>query len=294
MPFIVAPARIGSARGFLLDREAGLRGFFSGDLDNWVVVDAEHPAPVIEVNGNSLGMQSFLYNEEPVWGAETAGVGPAVFRSAAGWIYNPRGLQEPSAEQDVDETTWIGDGWWTLAGKPSANNPAPALTAAGTIRNEDSPSPPTLTWNWRRWERNASASGQNTDAPWGCYDPKDGAAAIAQRRIVGSRRYRDADRRYWTMSTDKKTLVSDGGPVARYDEDEGLWIIGKRGSECWWQAAAGANPGSSLTLAQWMHDATTGMDVANPDGSPYVLAFWGYAQSPDLGRIHVAEVARWR
>ena len=131
MPFLISPSRFNGQPGFMFDWKAELRCFYDDGLYTWIIVDEEHPTPVVMDGDRELHLRDFLYNGEPVWG----GYGILFNSVTDGWIYNPRGLVEPHAEKDLDGTTWIGDGWWK-AGKPSGQYPEIVCEPKGTSLNE--------------------------------------------------------------------------------------------------------------------------------------------------------------
>lgn len=287
MPFLIAPSRYNGQPGFMFDWKAGLRCFYDDGLYTWIIVDEEHTTPVVMDGDRELHLRDFLYNGEPVWG----GYGILFNSVTDGWIYNPRGLVEPHAEKDLDGTTWIGDGWWK-AGKPSGQYPEIVCEPKGTYLNEgEGDDPPTLVWKWPRWQWEKAGYSR---APWGTYVGKDGAEEIARKRIVGSQQYRDGDRRYWILATDKKSLSDSRGRVIRYHEDEDLWVLGVKGIGKWWQSPTGPDRDAGMTLDPWKHDAETGEDVPDPDGEPLVLTFYSFIATEGTDRIYMAEVALWR
>ena len=181
MPFKIAPSRINGQPGFLFDEEERLRGFYDASLYRWVIVDTEHATPIVKVGEErTLALMPFLYNDQPVWGFSGA-----VFNSITdGWIYNPSGIYEPSAEKDIDGETWIGDGWWK-AGKPNPEYPEIVCEPAGRyISDSEGLTPPTLLWWWPRWEWEKAGSSR---APWGTYVAKDGAEAVCARPGTSTR-----------------------------------------------------------------------------------------------------------
>ena len=291
MPFLIAPSRIHEQRGFLFDEKKGLRCFYDDSVNAWVIVDIAHPVPTIKVGeSRELALRNYLYNDQPVW----ENYGGAVFNSVTdGWIYNPRGVAEPYAEKDVDGETWIGDGWWR-AGRPNPDYPEIQCEPKGTFLNGgEAEEPPVLKWWWPRWEWTEDLSGRSR-APWGVYVGKDGAEAIAQRRILGSQQYRDGDRRYWTLATDRESLSCTDGRIIRHIEDDDLWVLGARGVGRWWQSASGPDRDAGMRLDPWKHDAEADEDVPDPDGNPVELAFQSFVASKGNGRIYMAEVALWR
>lgn len=291
MPFLIAPSRINGQRGFLFDKDEGLRCFYDESVYSWVIVDLEHTTSVVKVGDDyELSLRNYLYNGEPVWDS----YGGAVFCSITdGWIYNPAGVYEPYAEKDVDGETWIGDGWWK-AGKPNPDYPEITCQPKGTFLNEgEAPEPPVLKWWWPRWQWNSDLGGRSRE-PWGVYEGKDGAENIAARRIVGSQQYRDGSWRYWTLAMDKESLSDSRGRVIRYVEDEDLWILGVKGVGKWWQSADGPDREHGMRLDAWKHDAESDEDVPDPDTDPVELAFDSFVATEGTGRMYMAEVALWR
>ena len=288
MPFKIAPSRINLQPGFMFDEDAGLRCFYDGDLYRWVIVDTEHTTPIVKVDEDrTLLMMPFLYNGEPVWGYYGS-----VFNSVTdGWIYNPRGICEPSAEKDIDGETWIGDGWWK-AGRPNPEYPEIVCEPRGTYLNEgEAETPPTLTWWWPRWQWEKAGSSR---APWGTYVAKDGAEEICARRILGSQRYRDNKRKYWTLAQDRLSLSCTDGRIIRYNDSDRVWVLGVKGVGKWWETTDGPDRESGMTLASWKHDAESDTDVPDPEADPLELSFDRFVASEGTDRIYMAEVALWR
>ena len=288
MPFKIAPSRINGQPCFLFDEEERLRGFYDASLYRWVIVDTEHATPIVKVGEErTLALMPFLYNDQPVWGFSGA-----VFNSITdGWIYNPRGIYEPSAEKDIDGETWIGDGWWK-AGKPNPEYPEIVCEPAGRyISDSEGLTPPTLLWWWPRWEWEKAGSSR---APWGTYVAKDGAEAVCARRILGSQQYRDNKRRYWTLAQDRLSLSCTDGRIIRYNDSDRVWVLGVRGVGKWWESANGPDRESGMRLDPWKHDAERDDDVPDPDADPVELSFDRFVASEGTDRIYMAEVALWR
>ena len=288
MPFKIAPSRINGQPGFLFDEEERLRGFYDASLYRWVIVDTEHATPIVKVGEErTLALMPFLYNDQPVWGFSGA-----VFNSITdGWIYNPRGIYEPSAEKDLDGETWIGDGWWR-AGKPNPEYPEIVCEPRGTYLNEGAAeTPPTLLWWWPRWEWEKAGSSR---APWGTYVAKDGAEEICARRILGSQQYRDDRRKYWTLAQDRLSLSCADGRIIRYNDNDRLWVLGVKGVGKWWQSASGPDREGGMRLDPWKHDAGADEDVPDPEEKPVELSFDRFVASEGKDRIYMAEVALWR
>lgn len=287
MPFKIAPSRINGQPGFLFDEEERLRGFYDASLYRWVIVDTEHPTPVVKIGDRMLSLQPYLYNDEPVW----SGWGTLFNSVANGWIYYPGTLYEPKAEKDLDGETWIGDGWWA-AGKPSGQYPEIVCEPKGTYLNEgEAETPLTLLWWWPRWEWEKAGSSR---APWGTYVAKDGAEAICARRILGSQQYRDNKRKYWTLAQDRLSLSCTDGRIIRYNDSDRVWVLGVRGVGKWWESASGPDRESGMRLDPWKHDAEADDDVPDPDAEPVELSFDRFVASEGKDRIYMAEVALWR
>ena len=287
MPFKISPARINGQPGFLFDAQEGLRCFYDESVYDWVIVDTDHTTPVVKVGDRELLLQPYLYNNSPVWGYYGS-----VFNSVTeGWIYRPSGLAEPYAEKDIDGETWIGDGWWK-AGKPNPDYPEITCEPKGTFLNEgESQEPPVLTWWWPRWQWEKAGSSR---APWGTYVAKDGAEEICARRLLGSQRYRDARRRYWTLATDRESLSCTDGRIIRHVEEDDLWVLGVKCVGTWWQSAAGPDRESGMKLDAWKHDAEADEDVPDPDTDPVELTFYAFVATEGTDRMYMAEVALWR
>ncbi len=288
MAFIVAPALSDGVPGFLFDERAGLRCFYDEGVGTWVIVDGDHPTPVVTVGGEELGLQAYRYNGERVWGGSYY-----VFCSVTdGWIASRVGVREPAAEKDVDGTTWIGDAWWKIPYEPCADVPTQTAEPKGTLLNEDeAEEAPEILWTWPRWEWKKEGSSR---APWGTFPGKGGAEQITKRRILGSERYRDNTRKYWVLALDKNSLSCTDGRTIRHVEDDDLWVLGTRGVGSWWQSDAGPDRSSGMTLAPWKHDEETGEDVEDPDGDPVELSFVSFVATQGKDRMYVAEVALWR
>ena len=288
MPFKIAPSRINGQPGFLFDEEERLRGFYDASLYRWVIVDTEHATPIVKVGEErTLALMPFLYNGEPVWGFSGA-----VFNSITdGWIYNPSGIYEPSAEKDLDGETWIGDGWWK-AGKPNPEYPEIVCEPAGRyISDSEGQTPPTLLWWWPRWEWEKAGSSR---APWGTYVAKDGAEETAAVRVVGSQQYRDDKRSYWTLAQDRLSLSCTDGRIIRYNDSDRVWVLGVKGVGKWWESASGPDRESGMRLDPWKHDAERDDDVPDPDADPVELSFDRFVATEGTGRLYMAEVALWR
>ena len=287
MPFKIAPANINGQRGFLFDENEKLRCFFDEDIYRWIIVDTNHTTPVVRVDGDrELSLQPYLYNDEPVW----TGWG-TVFKSITdGWIYYPGTLAEPKAEKDVDGETWIGDGWWR-AGMPNPEYPEIVCEPRGTYLNEgEAETPPTLLWWWPRWQWEQAGSSR---APWGTYVAKDGAEEICARRILGSQRYRDNKRKYWTLAQDRLSLSCTDGRIIRYNDSDHVWVLGVKGVGKWWETADGPDRESGMTLVPWKHDTESDTDVPDPEADPLELSFDRFVASEGNDRIYMAEVALW-
>ncbi len=287
--FLIAPAAVNGQRGFLFDEKAKLRCFHDSGLSAWVIVDTDHPAPVIRKGeDDELPMRAGLYNGKPCW----EGYGAVFFSVTDGWIFNPYGIAEPFAEKDVDGETWIGDGWWKLDGEPTGRYPEVECSPKGSFLNEGAEeTPPVLRWWWPRWEWRREGSSR---APWGVYDAKDGAAEIAPRRIVGSQQYRDGSRRYWLLSQDRNSLACADGRTIRFNKDEDLWVLGVKGLGKWWQTPDGPSRESGMKLEAWKRDEETDEDVPDPDGKPVELTFYAFVATEGTDRMYVAEAALWR
>lgn len=289
MPFQIAPSRISGQPGFMFDEDERLRCLYDSSLYRWVIVDTEHATPVVKVGEErTLALMPFLYNDQPVWRFSGA-----VFNSVTdGWIYNPSGIYEPSAEKDIDGETWIGDGWWK-AGKPNPKYPEIVCEPRGTYLNDGAAeTPPTLLWWWPRWEWTKDLSGRS-QAPWGVYAAKDGAEAVCARRILGLQQYRDNKRNYWTLAQNRLSLSCTDGRIIRYNDSDRVWVLGVRGVGKWLESANGPDRESGMTLAPWKHDAETGEDVPDSDAEPLVLSFNRFVASEGTDRIYMAEVALW-
>lgn len=289
MPFIIAPARHDDVRGFLFDPKANLRCFYSKDVATWVIVDTDHLTPIIKVDDSESWMCPFLYNGSSCW----SGSGGTIFNSVTdGWILLPYGgFDEPAAEKDLDGTTWIGDAWWRI-GTPNPDYPELFVEPRGRFLNEDEAvDPPVVTWWWQRWQWESAGRSRT---PWGTYIGKDGAEAIAAKRILGSQQYQDNNRRSWILAQDRQSLTCSDGRIIRYVEDEDLWICGVKGMGKWWQSATGPDRDEGMTLAPWKHDAESGEDMVDPDGTSIVLTFYAFVATEGKDQMYMAEVALWR
>lgn len=292
MSFLVMPAGIGYAAGFLYDEDEDLRCFLDTDeLNAWIIVDSSHPCSRIESSNWYLSRWEHLYNGAPVWFSMYHG---AVFQSITdGWIYNPAGLAEPYAEKDLDGVTWIGDGWWYIGEKPNATSPTVACTARGVFLNQNSNEPvPALVWKWARWQWTAAG---RSNAPYGVYEGTDGAEADVARRLVGVQRYRDVvTNLYWDLSADMLSLDGPDGRRIIYDSMSRLWILGTRGLGEWWQGSNAPSRSDGMTLVPWKHDDDSGEDHQDSERDPLVLEFHSFVSSGAHATAYMAEVARWR
>ncbi len=277
---------------FLFSSSPNLRGFYSEEDGNWVLVTPSNMYPSLEIDGNVISAAPEYYNGLPMWG------GVFYSRVEVSWIYFPgwSGV-EPYAYQKLDGT-WVGDGWWELSGRPRSGF-TPGLTPKGTFIDTQ-PTPPTIRWHWPRWTRRTEESGDSPE-PFGVYK-KAMDEITPEKYTVGCESYRatadDQSLGYYKRSL-SDTDEEWAGPLGTLHKDNGGWLVGSRarraGTGATWFVASGKptrESGCTLTPMHWPAEAAE--PVQDADRPVVTLAFAGYFASGETGTVRMAEVAQWR
>ena len=214
-------------------------------------------------------------------------------------------LREPYYYTDIDETTKVGDKFFT-GSFPSQIGETVTWTQSGAVNTENESNATldiTLTQDVWYWNNNGDRS-KNLSGFCGVYlNPDDQTLKFVGIPTFTAEVNNNDDyfrNETFTRSLEKQggswghfTYIGDKGHTIAYDTRNALWCIGTVNSGKWSQSSQEPSAQSPVTFTGYEMDTGTGQPVADPKGD-FILNFAHREMGDTKQTVNMGEVSLWR
>lgn len=160
-----------------------------------ILVDCDHLFPVVTIKGDSLGLESGLYDGRP-WFSGAGAFFWSIVRDC--WVYNPRGLYEPRSFIDPDTGEDEGDEWYE--GEWSFDAFATQHATATLEPHGSAQDAVTVSVDWPHWVKQGASIGDLVSCLGGKYLSVCNAGGNIDLGVAG-----------WRRSTDDRVFIRRSG-----------------------------------------------------------------------------------